>query len=206
MDRMCPRAHVFIQGLFFSMQPGLRYGLVQLEGGPCGVMASVQAFVLAALLGPSLEVRGLFFMVTKTAFLRSRLGHERKFESMIMCASYTLIQSVSPSPLWSPLLRHCPQQRIEPRLHLSPAEQQSVIATALSDMVWQARLGQAAYVASASACSYGGHGSSSTAALPYDTLMRCITVRQASSREELEVGMQRVSAIQTHTSHNQQAA
>ncbi len=37
------------QGLFFSSVPGLSWGLVQLEGGPCGVLAAVQGFVLAAL-------------------------------------------------------------------------------------------------------------------------------------------------------------
>lgn len=30
------------QGFFFSQQPGLKYGLVQLQGGPCGVLAAVQ--------------------------------------------------------------------------------------------------------------------------------------------------------------------
>ena len=38
------------QGLFFSHEKGLGYGLVQREGGPCGVLAVLNAFVLDALL------------------------------------------------------------------------------------------------------------------------------------------------------------
>lgn len=34
------------QGFYFCGIDGLRYGLVQAEGGPCGVLAAVQAFVL----------------------------------------------------------------------------------------------------------------------------------------------------------------
>lgn len=34
------------QGFFFCGIDGLRYGLVQAEGGPCGVLAAVQAFLL----------------------------------------------------------------------------------------------------------------------------------------------------------------
>jgi len=34
------------QGFFFNSKPGLAYGLVQKEGGPCGVLAAVQAYVL----------------------------------------------------------------------------------------------------------------------------------------------------------------
>lgn len=37
------------QGLFFNSKPSLLFGLVQLQGGPCGVLAAVQAHVLAAL-------------------------------------------------------------------------------------------------------------------------------------------------------------
>ncbi|KAL6757744.1 hypothetical protein V8C86DRAFT_1621378 [Haematococcus lacustris] len=37
------------QGLFFNSKPSLGFGLVQLEGGPCGVLAGVQAHVLANL-------------------------------------------------------------------------------------------------------------------------------------------------------------
>eukprot|EP00873_Tetraselmis_striata_P033336 jgi/Tetstr1/453600/TSEL_040557.t1 len=36
------------QGFFFNSKPGLSYGLVQKEGGPCGVLAAVQAYVLDA--------------------------------------------------------------------------------------------------------------------------------------------------------------
>ena len=34
------------QGFYFCNVEGLRYGLVQAEGGPCGVLAVVQAFML----------------------------------------------------------------------------------------------------------------------------------------------------------------
>ena len=34
------------QGFYFCNVDGLRYGLVQAEGGPCGVLAAVQAFIL----------------------------------------------------------------------------------------------------------------------------------------------------------------
>ena len=38
------------QGFFFAEEPGLGYGLVQAGGGPCGVLAAVQAHLLRALL------------------------------------------------------------------------------------------------------------------------------------------------------------
>ncbi|GBG33036.1 Ubiquitin carboxyl-terminal hydrolase MINDY-3 [Hondaea fermentalgiana] len=38
------------QGFFFGESPQPRYGLVQLKGGPCGVLAVVQAFVLLELM------------------------------------------------------------------------------------------------------------------------------------------------------------
>ncbi len=38
------------QGLFPSSTQGLSYGIVQREGGPCGVLATVQAFLLRHLL------------------------------------------------------------------------------------------------------------------------------------------------------------
>lgn len=41
----------WIQGFFFSQQHGLEYGLVQREGGPCGVLAAVQAHLLKQLVG-----------------------------------------------------------------------------------------------------------------------------------------------------------
>mmetsp|Transcript_36764 Transcript_36764/g.103727 ORF Transcript_36764/g.103727 Transcript_36764/m.103727 type:complete len:580 (-) Transcript_36764:236-1975(-) len=36
------------QGFFFNKTPGLEFGLVQMEGGPCGVLAAVQAHVMVA--------------------------------------------------------------------------------------------------------------------------------------------------------------
>jgi len=41
------------QGFFFSRASALGYGLIQSAGGPCGVLASVQAFVLRELLFPT---------------------------------------------------------------------------------------------------------------------------------------------------------
>jgi hypothetical protein len=41
---------VLVQGLFFSTVPGLGYGLVQSEGGPCGGLAVVQAFTLKHIM------------------------------------------------------------------------------------------------------------------------------------------------------------
>ena len=38
------------QGFYFCGIDGLRYGLVQAEGGPCGVLAAVQAFLLEVYL------------------------------------------------------------------------------------------------------------------------------------------------------------
>lgn len=37
------------QGFFFNTKPRLGFGLVQVQGGPCGVLAAVQAHILAAL-------------------------------------------------------------------------------------------------------------------------------------------------------------
>ena len=46
------------QGFFFNSKPGLQFGLVQLQGGPCGVIAAVQAHVLAALTPEVSSLRG----------------------------------------------------------------------------------------------------------------------------------------------------
>ncbi|XP_071343994.1 probable ubiquitin carboxyl-terminal hydrolase MINDY-4 isoform X2 [Trachinotus anak] len=43
------------QGFTFSETHDLRYGIVQKKGGPCGVLASVQAFVLKKLLFENME-------------------------------------------------------------------------------------------------------------------------------------------------------
>ncbi|XP_036067368.1 probable ubiquitin carboxyl-terminal hydrolase MINDY-4 isoform X2 [Oryzias melastigma] len=43
------------QGLTFSETHDLRYGIVQRKGGPCGVLASIQAFVLKKLLFENAE-------------------------------------------------------------------------------------------------------------------------------------------------------
>lgn len=41
------------QGFYFCGVDGLRYGLVQAEGGPCGVLAVVQAFLLEVVIAPN---------------------------------------------------------------------------------------------------------------------------------------------------------
>ncbi|GMH99785.1 hypothetical protein TrST_g1782 [Triparma strigata] len=38
------------QGFFYTKEEDLQYGLIQLEGGPCGVVAAVQAYVLRHML------------------------------------------------------------------------------------------------------------------------------------------------------------
>jgi hypothetical protein len=38
------------QGFFYTKESDMGYGLIQLEGGPCGVVAAVQAFVLREIL------------------------------------------------------------------------------------------------------------------------------------------------------------
>lgn len=40
------------QGLCFNDLKGIRYGIVQHEGGPCGALAAVQAEVLRCLIFP----------------------------------------------------------------------------------------------------------------------------------------------------------
>ncbi|EPS67368.1 hypothetical protein M569_07408, partial [Genlisea aurea] len=45
------------QGIRFSDDPGTSMGLVQHEGGPCGVLAAIQAFVLKHLLFSTEETR-----------------------------------------------------------------------------------------------------------------------------------------------------
>lgn len=38
------------QGIFFNTIANLRYGLIQLEGGPCGVVACCQGYALRFLM------------------------------------------------------------------------------------------------------------------------------------------------------------
>nr|XP_046248189.1 probable ubiquitin carboxyl-terminal hydrolase MINDY-4 [Scatophagus argus] len=44
------------QGFIFSEMHDLRYGIVQKKGGPCGVLASIQAFILKKLLFESISI------------------------------------------------------------------------------------------------------------------------------------------------------
>ncbi|DAZ98098.1 TPA: hypothetical protein N0F65_005260 [Lagenidium giganteum] len=50
-DKFQFSSHWDEQGFLFSDVEGLRYGLVQHEGGPCGVLAVVQAYLIRFLLG-----------------------------------------------------------------------------------------------------------------------------------------------------------
>ncbi|UPR03501.1 DUF4205 domain-containing protein [Chloropicon primus] len=56
-DRTSPPPS-WVQGFYFSDNPRLRYGIVQEEGGPCGVLAAVQASVLDALMESLPDVEG----------------------------------------------------------------------------------------------------------------------------------------------------
>ena len=47
----------WVQGFYFSDNPKLAFGLVQRDGGPCGVLAAVQAATLDALMGDDPDVR-----------------------------------------------------------------------------------------------------------------------------------------------------
>ncbi|XP_041646724.1 probable ubiquitin carboxyl-terminal hydrolase MINDY-4 [Cheilinus undulatus] len=51
----CMNAEWRNQGFTFSETHDLRYGIVQRKGGPCGVLASIQAFVLKKLLFENTE-------------------------------------------------------------------------------------------------------------------------------------------------------
>ena len=53
--KLCFNAEWRRQGFYFSTHHGLEYGLVQEKGGPCGLLASVQAWVLCYLLLKSSE-------------------------------------------------------------------------------------------------------------------------------------------------------
>ena len=48
--KSCFNAEWRRQGFYFSSHPALKYGLVQEKGGPCGLLASVQAWLLSYLL------------------------------------------------------------------------------------------------------------------------------------------------------------
>ena len=47
----------WVQGFYFSDNPKLAFGLVQRDGGPCGVLAAVQAATLDALMEDDPDVR-----------------------------------------------------------------------------------------------------------------------------------------------------
>lgn len=45
----CRPSSTWKQGFFFSQVEGLQFGLVQIQGGPCGVLAAVQAHLLGEI-------------------------------------------------------------------------------------------------------------------------------------------------------------
>lgn len=45
----CRPSSTWKQGFFFSQAEGLQFGLVQQQGGPCGVFAAVQAHLLGEI-------------------------------------------------------------------------------------------------------------------------------------------------------------
>ncbi|GFR47019.1 hypothetical protein Agub_g8703 [Astrephomene gubernaculifera] len=111
------------QGFFFSRHAGLQFGLVQRQGGPCGVLAAVQAHVLAALHVPS---SGGF--------------------------------NTSPRP----------------------QEQLTALAAALSESLWQARMGPTAALLLPE-----GEAGGAAGRLGYDALSRTVAQHTAASKEAL---------------------
>uniref|UniRef100_A0A3Q3XN65 Ubiquitin carboxyl-terminal hydrolase MINDY n=1 Tax=Mola mola TaxID=94237 RepID=A0A3Q3XN65_MOLML len=89
------------QGFTFSETHDLRYGFVQKKGGPCGVMASVQAFVLKKLLfessdgsDPSLQPANATrrkCLVQATADILWRAGEEKQATVTMYDHTFTYI-------------------------------------------------------------------------------------------------------------------
>ncbi|GIL85878.1 hypothetical protein Vretimale_8949 [Volvox reticuliferus] len=110
------------QGFFFNRHSGLQFGLLQKQGGPCGVLAAVQALILAALHSPT------------TGF------------------------------------------NTTPRV----PEQQSALASAITESLWQARMGPTAALVLPE-----GEAGGAAGRLGYEQLCRAVTQHTASSKEAL---------------------
>ncbi|GLI71744.1 hypothetical protein VaNZ11_017059 [Volvox africanus] len=110
------------QGFFFNRHPGLQFGLLQKQGGPCGVLAAVQALVLAALHSPA------------TGFNTTPRG----------------------------------------------PEQQSALASAITESLWQARMGPTAALVLPE-----GEAGGAAGRLGYEQLCRAVAQHTATSKEAL---------------------
>ncbi|XP_041791689.1 probable ubiquitin carboxyl-terminal hydrolase MINDY-4 isoform X2 [Chelmon rostratus] len=71
------------QGFTFSETHDLRYGIVQKKGGPCGVLASIQAFVLKKLLFENIKS-------SNTGLQRLRPSNTTRRECLVLAAAEIL--------------------------------------------------------------------------------------------------------------------
>ncbi|GIL67924.1 hypothetical protein Vafri_21194 [Volvox africanus] len=110
------------QGFFFNRHPGLQFGLLQKQGGPCGVLAAVQALILAALHSPT------------AGFNTTPRG----------------------------------------------PEQQSALASAITESLWQARMGPTAALVLPE-----GEAGGAAGRLGYEQLCRAVAQHTATSKEAL---------------------
>ena len=63
------------QGFIFNEHPKLSYGLIQHKGGPCGLLASVQGYILKYLLFKGRKRLGKFFKYLPLFFKSSYYFH-----------------------------------------------------------------------------------------------------------------------------------
>ena len=63
------------QGFIFNEHPKLSYGLIQHKGGPCGLLASVQGYILKYLLFKGRKRLGKFFKYLPMFFKSSHYFH-----------------------------------------------------------------------------------------------------------------------------------
>ena len=63
------------QGFIFNEHPKLSYGLIQHKGGPCGLLASVQGYILKYLLFKGRKRLGKFFKYLSMFFKSSYYFH-----------------------------------------------------------------------------------------------------------------------------------
>ena len=63
------------QGFIFNEHPKLSYGLIQHKGGPCGLLASVQGYILKYLLFKGRKGLGKFFKYLPLFFKSSYYFH-----------------------------------------------------------------------------------------------------------------------------------
>jgi hypothetical protein len=117
-----------VQGLVFnSTVPGLQFGLVQFEGGPCGILAAVQAHVLAALMGSALASTDL--VVSSMCFASVTWWSTILSTKLCPHPMHTILYAMQSSGLAAAM----------PTLEPNPRQQQQALVVALSDILWQAR-------------------------------------------------------------------